>query len=131
MSSPRKPPHMSNRGGAGSICSLEPLYAGQCCCQQNSDLNERIFPSAERRNDVLGKQLHLAHLLVPGHETLIEKPAKPFKIALATEPRQLIDLSFYLIHRAGERVFGPEESLHSPLRLRQHRRRWIFLAILR
>src|SRR5215469_18673295 len=61
MSSPRKPPHASNRGGAGSICSLEPLYAGQCRCQQNSDLNERIFPSAEGRNDVLSKQLHLPH----------------------------------------------------------------------
>src|SRR5688572_5105836 len=42
--------------------------------------------SAERGNDVLCEQLHLAHLLVERHEALVEEPAEPFELAVAADP---------------------------------------------
>src|SRR5438477_52263 len=47
---------------------------------------------AERGDDVLGEQLHLPLLLVPGHEALIEEPAEPLEIALAADLLQRLDL---------------------------------------
>src|SRR5262249_44017748 len=93
----------------------------------------RLSPSAtsaEGRDDVLGKELDLAHFLLPRHEALIEEPAEPFEIALAAERLQLIDLLFDLIDRAGECVFRLAKAVHSPFGLRQHGRRRIFLGVL-
>src|SRR5882724_224983 len=86
--------------------------------------------SAEGRDDVLGEELDLAHLLLPRHEALIEEPAEPFEITLATERLQLLDLSFHLIDRAGKRVFGFAKALHGPLGLREHGRRRLSLGVL-
>jgi hypothetical protein len=43
---------------------------------------------------VLGEQLDLAHLLLPRHEALVEKPAEPFDITLAAESFKLLDSFF-------------------------------------
>src|ERR1700682_5957748 len=87
--------------------------------------------SAERWDDVLGEQLDLAHLLVPGHETLVEEPAEPFEIAVAAELIKRLDFGLDLIDRPGQRVFGFAEPLDGPFGLRQHRRRGIFRGVLR
>src|ERR1700730_16772347 len=87
--------------------------------------------SAEGRDDVLGEELDLAHLLLPRHEALVEEPAEPFEITLAAERLQLLDLAFHLIDGAGKGLFGPAKPLDRPLGLGQHGRRRIFLGVLR
>src|ERR1700730_13699983 len=87
--------------------------------------------SAEGGDDVLGEELHLAPLLLPRHEALVEEPPEPFEITLAAERLQLLDLSFHLIDRAGKRVFGFAKPFDRPLGLRQHGRRRIFLGVAR
>jgi hypothetical protein len=82
-------------------------------------------------NDVLGEELDLAHLLLPRHEALIEEPAKPFEITLAAQRFELLDVPFYLVDGAGERVFGFAIPLDGPLGLRQHGRPRVFFRVLR
>ena len=60
-----------------------------------------ISCSTECRNDVLGEQFDLAHLLVHRHETLIEEPTEPFKLALAADLVKRGDLGLYLIDCSG------------------------------
>src|SRR6516225_7037194 len=86
--------------------------------------------SAEGRDDVLGKQLHLAHLLLPGHGTLVEKPSEPFEIAFAADPLQRVEFGLDLVDRSGERVFSFAHALDRPLGCRQHRS-LVFSGILR
>src|SRR6516162_7870049 len=88
-----------------------------------------INASAKSRNDVLCEQLDLAHLLLPRHEALIEEPAEPFEFAFAAEGLQLLDLPFYLVDGASERIFGFAEPLNGPLGLRQHRWRRISFGV--
>jgi hypothetical protein len=52
--------------------------------------------SAKGRDDVLGEELHPAHLLLPRHETLVEEPAEPLEVTLAAKRLQLLDLAFHL-----------------------------------
>jgi hypothetical protein len=47
--------------------------------------------SAEGRDDVLGEQLHLPHLLVPRHGALVEEPSEPFEVAIAADTTQRFD----------------------------------------
>src|SRR5688572_25626088 len=75
----------------------------------------------EARDDVLREKLDLAALLVPGHEALVEEPAKPFQLtAAAMESDQVVYLSQYLIGRAGKRVADLPHPLDSPLLGRKH-----------
>ena len=80
---------------------------------------------------MLGEQLDLAHLLLPRHEALVEEPAEPFEIALAAECLELLDLPFYLVDGAGERVFGLAIPFDGPFGLRQHGRRRVFFRVFR
>src|SRR6266478_7917618 len=74
---------------------------------------------AERGDDVLGEELHLPLLLIPGHEALIEEPAEPFEIALAADLLQRLDLALDLVHRSGQGVLDLAHPVDRPLRRRQ------------
>src|SRR5215469_6732365 len=89
--------------------------------------------SSECWNDMLCKQLHLTHFLLPGHHALVEEPREPFQISVAItiDSLQCVDLSLDLIDRAGERVFRSAHPLDSPFGGRQHRACRVFLGVLR
>jgi hypothetical protein len=49
----------------------------------DASMARRAPGSAEGRDDVLGEELHLAHLLRPGHRPLVEEPGAPEQATLA------------------------------------------------
>jgi hypothetical protein len=61
----------------------------------------RLPRLAEGRNDMLGEELDLAHLFVERHEALVEEPAEPFELTVATNLVQGLNLALHLIDRAG------------------------------
>jgi hypothetical protein len=60
----------------------------------------KLPPLAEGGNDMLGEELHLAHLFVERHEALVEEPAEPFELTLAANLVQRFNLALHLIDRA-------------------------------
>src|SRR5215472_9078977 len=119
---PRKQPSRKIRGAPRAPCSTS----------QRNLLSGRRAASAESGDDVLGEQLHLAHLLFPRHRALVEEPREPFEVAVAVaaDAPQRLDLGFDLIDRPGERVFGLAHSLDGPLGGRQHLVGRVFGGIL-
>src|SRR5215472_5621646 len=117
---PRKQPSRKTQGAP----------PGSCPASQRNLLSGRRTPLAEGGDDVLGEQLHLAHLLFPRHRALVEEPREPFEVAVAADAPQRLDLGFDLIDRPGERVFGLAHSLDGPLGGRQHLVGRVFGGIL-
>jgi hypothetical protein len=61
----------------------------------------RLPRLAEGGNDMLGEELHLAHLFVERHEALVEEPAEPFELTMAANLVQRLNLVLHLVDRAG------------------------------
>lgn len=61
----------------------------------------RLPRLAEGGNDMLGEELHLAHLFVKRHEALVEEPAEPFELTMAANLVQRLNLVLHLVDRAG------------------------------
>jgi hypothetical protein len=70
---------------------------------------------------LLGEDLHLSHLLVERHESLVEESAEPFELALAADLVQCLDLALHLVGRAGQRILDLAHALERPLGGRQGR----------
>src|SRR5439155_1579653 len=78
-------------------------------------LPTRLQASSEVWNDVLGKELDLADLLVPGHEALVEEPAEPFELAPVIDRVRGLDLRPHLLRCAGQRILHPPHAIDRPL----------------
>src|SRR5262249_47279068 len=90
-------------------------------------------PLPERGDDVLGEHLDLPHLLVPGHEALVEEPAEPLEVAVAADLLQGFPLPLDVVRRPRQRILDLPHPLDRPFRRWQGRVRieWILRRVFR
>src|SRR5262249_722721 len=78
-------------------------------------------PLPKRGDDVLGEHLDLPHLLVPGHEPLVEEPAEPLEVAVAADRPQRLHLPLDVVRPPRQRVLDLPHPLDRPFRRWQGR----------